>query len=135
MGLTPQQAFHKARPGSHVIGWKLDRAQRDGLLARFAPRYPNVVADHVTLKFGVQRHSAPPGAVIARIVGRADDGIGVEAMIVEIDGSTHRPDGGTYHITWSLAEGRKAKESNEVIRDRGWTRWGEAVSIQLDAVR
>jgi hypothetical protein len=57
----------------------------------------------------------------ARIIGRADDGNGVEAMVVALDGSSSRPDGGTWHVTWSLGEGRKAKESNDVIAAYGWT--------------
>ena len=28
-------------------------------------------------------------------------------MVVELDGTTDRPDGSTYHITWSLGPGRK----------------------------
>ena len=40
---------------------------------------------------------------------------------VSIAGTTDRPDGSTYHITWSLAPGRRAKESNDVIRAHGWT--------------
>lgn len=56
----------------------------------------------------------------ARIVGRADDGRGVEAMVVELDGSTTRPDGGIWHVTWSLADGREARESNDVIAIHGW---------------
>lgn len=54
------------------------------------------------------------------MVGRADDGIGVEALVVEIDGTIVRPDGGAYHITWSLGDGRATKESNDVIADHGW---------------
>ena len=48
-------------------------------------------------------------------------GAGVEAMVVAIDGTSDRPDGSTFHITWSLDPGREAKESNDVLRDRGWT--------------
>ena len=33
-----------------VIGWKLDKGEREQLLARFPPRYPEAVADHVTLE-------------------------------------------------------------------------------------
>ena len=62
----------------------------------------------------------PPEAD-GEIVGRADDGSGVEAMVVRLGGTTDRPDGSTYHITWSLADGRRAKESNDVIAARGWT--------------
>ena len=38
----------------------------------------------------------------------------------EVDGTIARPDGGTWHITWSLAEGRAAKESNDVIAAHGF---------------
>jgi hypothetical protein len=42
-------------------------------------------------------------------------------MVVSIDGATGRPDGSTFHITWSLGPGRRAKESNRVLSDRCWT--------------
>jgi hypothetical protein len=59
-------------------------------------------------------------AAIGEIVGIADDGAGVQALVVRIGGTTDRPGGGTYHITWSLNEGRAAKESNDVIAASGW---------------
>ena len=101
------------------LGLKLDRADRETLLARFPPRYAETVADHIT--FGRADDAPPlPGTDRARIVGRADDGAGVEAMVVELAGTTDRPTGGTYHITWSLSDGREAHESNDVIAARGW---------------
>ena len=75
------------------------------------------MADHVTVPGG----GAPPPATTGRIVGRADDGRGVEAMVVEIAGTSARPDGSRWHITWSLEPGRQAKESNDVIAAHGWT--------------
>lgn len=99
-------------------GWKLDRDLRTNLLAAYPPRYANAVADHVTLSV-VEPH--PPAATFgARIVGHIDDASGVEAMIVELDGTVARPDGKVWHITWSLAEGRMARESNDVIAALGW---------------
>ena len=107
--------------GDHVIGWKLEAASRDALLAALQPRYGEVVADHVTLRSHVEADTPPPPPVRCRIIGEADDGRGVQAMVVEIDGETDRPGGGTFHITWSLAEGRRAVESNAVIAERGWS--------------
>jgi hypothetical protein len=104
-----------------TTGWKLDPDQRTELLLQFPPRYSNVVADHVTLESGVGPDAPLPPEADAEIVGRADDGAGVEAMVVRLNGTTDRPDGSTYHITWSLAQGRRAKESNDVIAARGWT--------------
>jgi hypothetical protein len=113
------------------VGWEVDRHQRDALLQHFPPVYANVVADHVTLKFGVEDKPVPPHKTQGRIVGFADDGEGVQAAVVAIDGTTHRPDGSTYHITWSLADGRQAKESNDVIAARGWTNLPAPVAVGL----
>jgi hypothetical protein len=59
---------------------------------------------------------------------------GHECLVVEMDGSTDRPDGSTYHITWSLGPGRKARESNDVLRDRGWTHV-DPIDIELEPAR
>ena len=117
---TPQEAYHQAPPGQRVIGCKLEPAEREALLARFPPRYAKTIADHVTLRAHVDAGAALPPPCVAAIVGRSDDGRGVEAMVVQVEGGTGRPDGSTYHITWSLAPGRKAGESNDVIAKRGW---------------
>ena len=122
-----------ARPGS-VIGWKVDRGEREALLERFPPRYEKPVADHVTLDTGAEHKPLPPQAK-ARIVGRSDDGSGVEAMVVQLDGTTDRPDGSTFHITWSLADGRRARESNDVIRECGWSRFDDAIPVRVDPAR
>jgi hypothetical protein len=118
-----------------VVGWKLDREQRAALLARFPPRYARVVADHVTLKSGVDDSARLPQEDSGWIIGRSDNGDGVEAMVVEIGGSTGRPSGGTYHITWSLTEGRDAHESNDVIAAGGWEPIAPAVPVRLKPAR
>lgn len=112
------------------VGWALDRSEREDLLARFPPRYAQVVADHVTLKFG-DATAELPTETAGEIVGEADDGTGVQAMVVRIGGTTDRPDGSTYHITWSLAPGRQAKESNDVIAARGWRAFDAPVPVRL----
>ena len=131
--LTASQAYHEAPPGDSVIGWKLDPAERDALLARFPPRYAKAIADHVTLRSRVSEHAGLPPTTVGVILGRSDDGAGVEAMVVQVDGSPQRPDGGTYHITWSLEEGRDAKESNDVIRNHGWQALDPPVPVRLRA--
>jgi hypothetical protein len=118
-----------------VVGWKLDRDERRALLARFPPRYPQAVAGHVTFLSRVARDTLPPPETPAEIVGHADDGEGVEAMVVAIEGSTDRPDGSTWHVTWSLGPGREAKESNEVIAARGWIRFEAPVPLTLIPAR
>ena len=122
-----------AKPGS-VIGWLLDEGDRERLLKQFPPRYEKAVAHHVTLQTEAEREPLPP-PVKARIVGRTDDGKGVEAMAVEVDGTTDRPDGSTYHITWSLGDGRRARESNDVLRERGWDALEQPIPIGLEPGR
>ena len=122
--------------GGYVTGWKLPRdGERDRLLEDFPPKYARTIADHVTLKAGASKETPLPREVQARIVGRGDDGDSLECLVVEIDGTTDRPDGSTYHITWSLGAGRKAKESNDVLRDRGWTHVERPVAIELQAAK
>jgi hypothetical protein len=102
-------------------GWLVHPYERCELLKHFQPAYADVIAHHVTLASGFEPIGIPQ-AVRSMIVGHADDGRGVEALIVQIDGTTDRPDGGTYHITWSLdrAANREARESNDVIARFGW---------------
>jgi len=105
------------------------------LLQHFPPKYDNVIGDHVTLRVGANAATPLPRKPDApRIVGYADDGESLECLVVEMDGTTDRPDGSTYHITWSLGPGRKARESNDVLRDRGWQPT-DPVGIELEPAR
>ena len=118
-----------------VTGWKLPQHERDRLLERFAPRYERVIADHVTLKLGGGREAPLPDEERGTVVGRADDGDSLECLVVEIGGTTDRPDGSIYHITWSLGAERKPKESNDVLRDRGWQLIDDPIAIELEPAR
>jgi hypothetical protein len=118
-------------PRRFYTGWLLDPRDRAALLQRFAPAYPEVVAHHVTLAFG-DRAAGLPSETYGEVVGLADDGVGVQALVVRIAGTTWRPDGATYHITWSLAPGREARESNDVIARHGWTQLPLPIPVRLE---
>ena len=122
-----------AEPGT-VIGWLLADDDREKLLAQFEPRYEKTVAHHVTLKTDAADDPLPP-EVHAQVVGTTDDDEGVQAMVVAIDGTTDRPDGSTYHITWSLAEERRARESNDVLKERGWEELDHPIPVKLEPGR
>jgi hypothetical protein len=124
-----KQVQHDVVRTGMVTGWKLPTDERERLLQRFPPRYENVIADHVTLRIGGTELPSKPQS---RIVGRADDGSSLECLVVELDGTTDRLDGSTYHITWSLGPGRKAIESNAVLRDRGWKPIGDPIPVELE---
>ena len=118
-----------------ITGWELPESERDALLDRFVPRYATLVADHVTLRFGTDADTPLPTARTGEIVGEADDGEGVQALVVRIGGTTDRGDGSHYHITWSLGPGRRAKESNDVIAARDWLRVDPPIEIALEPAR
>ncbi|HEX2803376.1 MAG TPA: hypothetical protein VHN55_05260 [Sphingomicrobium sp.] len=120
---------------SFVTGWKLPPDERERLLERFPPKYERVIADHVTLQVGATESTPLPREFSAEIVGRADDGESLECLVVAMGGTTDRPDGSTYHITWSLGPGRKAKESNDVLREKGWKAIERPIAVELDPAR
>src|SRR5581483_8771581 len=124
-----------AKPGT-VTGWKLSEVDRELLLRQFPPKYDNVVADHVTLRSDANAETPLPAKPdSSRVIGRADDGRSLECLVVEIDGTTDRPDGSTYHITWSLGPGRRARESNDLLRDRRWDYIEAPIAIDLEPAR
>jgi len=135
MAPSAQDAAAHAGNGDTVIGWKLDPSQRTELLQQFPPRFKNPLADHVTLQSRAAEDAALPEETIGEIVGRTHDGRGVEALVVSIGGTTHRPDGSTYHITWSLEEGRQARESNDVLAERGYEEFDLPMPVQLIPAR
>jgi len=110
-------------------GWLLAEEDRTRLLALIPPVYPEVVAHHVTF---APEHLPTPEVERAEAVGVADDGRGVQAVVVSLNGSADRPDGSTWHITWSLGPGRRAVESNTAIRVGGWAPLTEPIPIRLE---
>ena len=124
-----------AQPGT-VTGWKLPQVERELLLRRFPPKYANAVADHVPLRVGATAETPLPDKPnSSAVVGRADDGDSLECLVVELNGTTDRPDGSTYHITWSLGPERKARESNDVLRDQGWDFIEAPIPLELEPAR
>lgn len=100
------------------IAFELDNESRNQLFDRFPPKYPKVIAHHITYDFGVSSDSElPEQPEKMEVVGYADDGESIEALVVAINGDTTRSDGKVYHITWSLDpdQGRKPVHSNDLI--------------------
>jgi hypothetical protein len=124
-----------ADPGT-VTGWKLPEVERELLLQRFPPKYGKVDADHVTLRTDAPAETPLPAKPeTSRVIGRADDGDSLECLVIELDGTTDRPDGSTYHITWSLGPGRRARESNDLLRDKGWKYLEAPIPVELTPAR
>lgn len=105
-------------------GYELDKSQRAALLQKFPPLFPDVIAHHITTRFGTNKDDGlPPTPKNAEIIGETvDNNRGIQALVVQINGSVTRPDGSTYHITWSIdrSKGAKPAHSNNVIKEKGY---------------
>jgi hypothetical protein len=113
----------------------LDEQSRAALAKQFPPKYPEFVGHHVTVQFGVPRDTAAPPAAKIEVVGYADSGDGLEALVVSVNGSTTRPDGKVYHITWSLDRSKyKPVDSNALVMRGDWLAVDDAVVLTTPVV-
>lgn len=117
------------------IAWELDKGEVATLMGTIRPAYPDVIAHHVTYAFGVDETHPLPADTVGHLIGIVDDGEGVQAVVVEINDTTARADGSTYHVTWSIDRdrGRKPVHSNDVIRKLGWEKLVFRVPVTLTA--
>lgn len=115
-------------------GWLLPEKDRERLMAIFSPRFPKVIAHHVTLKYPADETDPLPVETKGFVIGYASDGIGIEALVVEIGGTSRRHDGSVYHITWSLdpEKGYSPKMSNDLLQSRGFRPLKERIKISLE---
>ncbi len=70
-----------------------------------------------------------------KVVGYAFDAAGIEALVVEVNGSILRLDNKIYHITMSLdrTAGFKPVDSNTLISQKGFTKLTHAINIDAIA--
>lgn len=106
------------------IAFVLDEDSRNRVLAAFGTKYPDVIAHHITLTFGVPEPEEDimkafnsvfnDGEV--KVTGYADDGK-VEVLIVSINGTTIRADDKFSHLTLSIdrSKGAKPVHANNVL--------------------
>jgi hypothetical protein len=118
---------------SYYTGWLLPDQARHKLLAMFPPLFPEVVAHHITYEFPAKPMSILPSATEAQVFGYATDGVSLECLVVAIEGTTERPDGKTYHITWSLdrEKGGRPFKSNLVLARQGFERVYPPITIPI----
>ena len=109
----------------------LNPSAKERLVQLFPPKYPEAVGHHITIQFGVPSNTpTPEPAQNVQVVGYADDGEGLEALVVAVNGKVKRPDGSMYHITWSLdrSKGKKPVQSNALVQ-KGYERTTAPITI------
>ena len=73
-----------------TICYELEPKTRNMLIAMFSPQYPKIYADHITLKMSGINSTPPVKPEKVEVIGRADDGNGLEALIVKVNDELKR---------------------------------------------
>jgi hypothetical protein len=114
------------------IAYNLTDASRDALIKRFPPLFSEVKCHHITVEFGVPDDKKLPSAPnTLRAIAYVSDDAGIECLVVKVDGTVARGDGGTFHLTLSRNADRQSVESNDIIKNCKWKRLGKAVPIDV----
>ena len=125
--------LHEVSSNKGYVSLVLDNKSKNMLKSIFPPKYPDFIGHHITVAFGVDESYIENinQSNEVSVVGYADDGESLEALVVEVDGTHMRPDGKIYHITWSLdrSKGRKPVHSNDVIKDHKFNEVDNPISI------
>lgn len=122
------------KPRGGYQAFELSHDSRSKLAQQYPPKFSEFIGHHITYKRGAKSDQPLPEAITFRVVGYACDDKGIECFVVEVDGSTIRPDGGTYHCTWSLDReaGFKPVNSNDLLRG-GWEKIPSPINITATA--
>ena len=122
---------------NYYTAYVLDDSSRAALLEKFPPKYPKVVAHHVTVEFGVPEGTEAPPPASVKVIGYADSGDGLEALVCTVNGKADRPDGKRYHITWSLDPAKYSPvDSNALLANTRFTlKLGTTVSTTPEVLR
>lgn len=100
-----------------IIAYEVSAEDEKLLLHHFPAKYPTVRANHITISGGNADSSLPPPAHV-EIIGYADDGNGVEALVVKVNGEEFREtDGRRYHITMSYDPEKMAPAEFDIEPD------------------
>jgi hypothetical protein len=88
-------------------------------MEKFPPKYPEAKYDHITVCMGGINAVPPEPAERVEVVGIADDGNGLEALIVKVNDSATRKDGKVWHVTASYDPSKLAPAAFDVFAKPG----------------
>ncbi|MFY8325421.1 hypothetical protein [Pseudoalteromonas sp. ZZD1] len=115
----------------------LTEESRVKILQTFRSAFSLVKCDHVTVNYPAknddEKHQNHFFTVF--VVGyKIDTELGVECLVVEVNGRLTRPDGCLYHLTLSLDPTKNAKAvlSNEILSDHQYQKLNESFEITTE---
>ena len=112
-------------------GYKLTDFGQSVLLSKVPPMFRKVFAHHVTHEYNITEALPTISSTVTVFAVAYNDR--VQTAIVEVHGSSVRPDNGTYHITISLdpTVGAKPVDSNALITNKhSWRMLSEPFTVQ-----
>jgi hypothetical protein len=106
------------------LAFVLDAGAKQAIRDHFKPRFRRKVCHHITLQFDLTDESFVVlseefNDATLSVVGY-QAGNGVDCVACSVNGSVRRPDGSIFHVTYSLAPGHGAGESNELLKQQGY---------------
>ena len=109
--------------------WMLSQNAKTQITNLFGQAHPDLIGNHVTYMFG--KDAVLPKEAKINLIGHCVTDK-VECFVVEVDGSMVRPDGGIYHLTWSLdkSKGAKPVDSNKAIESNGFVHLDSPIAIK-----
>ena len=114
-------AAKPASPRASYLAIQLDSASKQEILSMVTPKYKKIDCDHITVEFDTPTPELQEKYTNAslEVVGY-QFGEGADCLVISVNGSIKRPDGGLFHVTLSLKGGHKANESNAVLKQQGY---------------
>lgn len=97
-------------------GWKVSESDRARLKEAIPPKFERWVGHHVTDKYGVRDTDPLPAVPTNAFVVGVVEEPGVQALVIEIDGTTQRDDEYTFHLTWSLDLDKRSVEAKHATQ-------------------
>ena len=102
-----------------TVCYEIDKDSKAMLMEKFPPKYPVAKYDHITICMGGIDAQTPEPAEKIEVVGIADDGNGIETLIVNVNGCAIRKDGKAWHITASFNPSKNAPATFDVFAKPG----------------
>jgi hypothetical protein len=99
----------------YYLGYKLDEDFVDTLSKLFPFKFKIKPDHHITYQLKTKPSAFLPLSDNFKIVGYTSDD-SLECFKVELDNDPTRYDGECYHLTWSYDEGRRPRESNDILK-------------------
>ncbi len=102
-----------------TICYEIDKDSKAMLMEKFPPKYPEAKYDHITICMGGLGAQKPEPAEKIEVVGTADDGNGIEVLIVKVNDTALRKDGKPWHVTGSYDPSKNAPAAFDVFAKPG----------------